>query len=632
MSLKGILQGLGKLITKKAKPAQATGQQQKLITYTPETKKLPVTEVVKKDLVPVNPRLQTGDLQMGERVQPLFGSSTYDWAMRKGPGKYSADEWIDHLTTSRKVNFKVFGQPASKIERGPKQFTYDRGKYAGKNATINKEELFDSNVAIFGEGGELAGGLLAAAKKYNLKLSAQDVGNFLRGNPANRLKAVTYSDDAVTNFKYKPALENARGIADTVKRQFPAMGERFDTLNLHVNTIRRGIDQGMINDVKEGYRAFSGELRGILQANVGTEARRQLNAMKGAIDEVYAKATGARSNVKPTQYRNESNYTLPGGQNYKETVFVLDEPIATNSSPMKNMGHFSELKNNLFHVRYDVRSTPNGKKAFVIHEIQSDANQSIAKSLSAKEAFGPSARYNPFQKEIETRLLVEQRNKLLQNVDNMTSADVAALQTVNKQIAKLGGARTSSKDYYPLLDSDAYGDYALKYLLNKAAKENVSYVAVMPFNKLHFRQGYKAGNERFYGYASGKGINNKGKSVMADLMKKSANFQDSKAGPIKLSLSDPSKPVKKIVTDTFKYPTGHPLSGKEIKSVYHSEALEDAAIYGKEIAKEFRTITADNPNLYFDAFAVEVKPGMAYTQKLYKREGGLVVDIFKPLC
>jgi hypothetical protein len=627
MSLKGILQGLGRLITKKAKPAQATGQQQKLITYTPETRKLPATEIAKKDLVPVNPRLQTGDLQMGEKVQPLFGSSTYDWAMRKGPGKYTADEWIDHLTTSRKVNFKVFGQPSTRFERGPKSFTYDRGKYAGKTANINKEELFDSNVAIFDEAGELAGGLLAAAKKYNIKLSAQDVGNFLRGNPANRLKAVTYSDDAIQNFNYKAPLENSLGIVQTVKRQFPAMGERFDTLTLHLNTIERGIMNGMINDVKQGYRAFSGELRGIMQANVGTESRRQLNAMKGAVDEVYAKATGARSGVKPTQYRNETNYTLQGGQNYKETVFVLDEPIATNSTPMKNMGHFSDLKNNLFHVRYDVRSTPNGKKAFVIHEIQSDANQAIAKQLTAKEAFGPNARYNPFQKQIETKLLIEQRNKLLQNVDNMTNADVAALQTVNKQIARLGANRAgANKDYFPLLDSDAYGDYALKYLLNKAAKENVSYVAVMPFNKLHFRQGYKAGNERFYGYASGKGINNKGKSVMADLMKKTANFQDSKAGPIKISLSDPSKPFKEIATDTFKYPKTHPLSGKEIKSVYHNEA------YGSQVEKGLRSITPDNPNLYFDAFAVEVKPGMAYTQKLYKREGGLVVDIFKPLC
>jgi hypothetical protein len=626
MSLKGILQGLGRLITKKAKPAQATGQQQKLITYTPETRKLPATEIAKKDLVPVNPRLQTGDLQMGEKVQPLFGSSTYDWAMRKGPGRYSADEWVDHLTSSRKVNFRIFGQPATKIERAPKSFTYDRGKYAGKTASINKEELFDSNVAIFDEGGELAGGLLAAAKKYNLKLSAQDVGNFLRGNPANRLKAVTYSDDAIQNFNYTKPINESLGIVQTVKRQFPEMTQRFDDMTMHLNTLERGIMNGMINDVRQGYKAFAEQLRVIMGENVGTEARRQLNRMKGAVDEVYAKATGARSGVKPTQYRNESNYTLQGGQNYKETVFVLDEPIATNTVPMKNMGHFSELKNNLFHVRYDVRSTPNGKKAFVIHEIQSDANQSIAKSLTAKEAFGPNKRYNPFQKQIETRLLIEQRNKLLQNADNMTNADVAALQTVNKEISKLAGATARGQNYYPLLDSDAYGDYALKYLLNKAAKENVSYVAVMPFNKLHFRQGYKAGNERFYGYASGKGINNKGKSVMADLMKKTANFQDSKAGPIKISLSDPSKPYKEIATDTFKYPKNHPLSGKEIKSVYHNEA------HGSQVEKGLRSITSDNPNLYFDAFAVEVKPGMAYTQKLYKREGGLVVDIFKPLC
>ena len=43
----------------------------------------------------------TDDLLMGENVPPAFGSSTYDWVMRKGPGKYSADEWIDHLTSTR---------------------------------------------------------------------------------------------------------------------------------------------------------------------------------------------------------------------------------------------------------------------------------------------------------------------------------------------------------------------------------------------------------------------------------------------------------------------------------------------------------------------------------------------------
>ena len=87
--------------------------------------------------------------------------------------------------------------------------------------------------------------------------------------------------------------------------------------------------------------------------------------------------------------------------------------------------------------------------------------------------------------------------------------------------------------------------------MNKAAKENIDYVAVMPFNKLHFRQGYKAGNERFYGYATGKGIDKKGQAIMPQLMKKAAKFNDSKAGTIKLSLSDPKKPYKEVMKDNF---------------------------------------------------------------------------------
>ena len=100
------------------------------------------------------------------------------------------------------------------------------------------------------------------------------------------------------------------------------------------------------------------ELRGIMQANVGTESRRQLNAMKIAVDEVYAKATGQDLN-KANSTQNESNYLLQGGQNYKETVFVLDSYF-NKRYPNEKYGTLFELKN-LFHVRYDVRST-NGKR------------------------------------------------------------------------------------------------------------------------------------------------------------------------------------------------------------------------------------------------------------------------------
>jgi hypothetical protein len=150
----------------------------------------------------------------------------------------------------------------------------------------------------------------------------------------------------------------------------------------------------------------------------------------------------------------------------------------------------------------------------------------------------------------------------------------------------------------------------------------VDFVAVAPFNKLSFRQGYKAGNERFYGYSSGKGINNKGSAVMPDLMKKLSRLYSTKAGQQKLSLSDPKLPYKKVSSDSFKYPDKQ--GAKVIKSTYH----EDAVNYP---AKGYTQILQNDPRLYFDAFAIKVVPAMRGTQKTYKRTGGLVVDIFKPM-
>ena len=175
-----------------------------------------------------------------------------------------------------------------------------------------------------------------------------------------------------------------------------------------------------------------------------------------------------------------------------------------------------------------------------------------------------------------------------------------------------------------MVEADSYGDHAIKYLMQKAARENVDYVAVAPFDKVSFRQGYKAGNERFYGYASGKGINKSGSAVMPNLMKRAARLYGSKAGPTKVSLSDPSRPYKRISTEEFKYPDKHKLSGKKIKSTYHENSIQGPS-------DDYTFIEASNPDLYFDAFAIKVNPLMRGTQKTYKALGGLVVDIFKPI-
>jgi hypothetical protein len=97
--------------------------------------------------------------------------------------------------------------------------------------------------------------------------------------------------------------------------------------------------------------------------------------------------------------------------------FSLPEPIPGNSEPLRKFGHYSDIDNNIFHVRYDTRYTPDGKKALVIHEIQSDANQNIAKQLTAKEAFKGEKRINPFQKELEVEMLNNARGELIRDLE-----------------------------------------------------------------------------------------------------------------------------------------------------------------------------------------------------------------------
>jgi len=636
MALKELFKrGISSLLKRK-KTDPVSGESQKLITYTPEAKTQTAKQLAKQDAqLPVKvDRKITDDLLMGETRQPAFGSSTYDWVMRKGPGKYSADEWIDHLTSSRKVNFKVFGKPSTRIERGPKRFTYDKGsRFSGKEATINKEELFDTNLATFDDFGNITGGLIGAAKRFGLKLSAQDVGNMIKMNPVNRLKPVEFGG-VFTSPKVDTILKGATSRINDLAKTNPG-NPIFPDLIRKLEGLKRAIQTGDQNSIKNNYESLRTSLTNLRKATDLTQnARVQINGVLGGVDELVRISKGG-GNVKPVKYQNETSYTFQGGNNYRETVFVLDEPIIGNSSPMKNMGHYGDLKNNLFHVRYDTRITPDGKKAMVIHEIQSDANQSIAKQLTAKEAFKGERRINPFQKDIELDLLVNSRTKLLRDMDdaiaknqfNKSRAISDDLKNINKQISNTFRQGTdygtrNKMDYFPLLDADAYGDYALKFLMNKAAKEKVDFVAVMPFNKLHFRQGYKAGNERFYGYANGKGIDKKGQAVMPQLMKKAAKFNDSKAGTVKLSLSDPKKPYKEVMKDNFKYPDAK--GGKKIISEYHETASNGPM-------KGYKLIQENDPRLYFDAFAIEVKPNMAYTQKLYKSRGGLVVDIFKTL-
>ena len=610
---------LGLLSGKKAQPSPATGtkpsQQTGQELAVRELKNPPV--VLKK----------TKALQMGDDMAPAFGSSTYDWAMRMGRSKYTADEWLDHLTSTRKVNFKIFGKPAQKTVREQKRFKYDSGPFAGKEVSVSKEELFDSNLAVFNEAGDLTGGLLYAAKKFGLKLDANEVGAMLKLNPINRLQPIELGVNKGAQEAFDVAAKNARNTIRDLQVKYKGDMTTKDSLDdLQYYLKFDGVpNRSQLRDMNDALKTANG--------NVKIEDVKKINKVVGELNN----KAGPLQTSK-TRYGNETNYTLQGGKDYRETIFTLPEDIPTNASLRSKGGHFTDEigdANNIYHIRYDTRFTPDGKKVFMINEIQSDVNQSIAKSLTKAQQLSGEQRLNPFNADIELNLLVSQRGKMLRDLDdavarnefgrvNAISSSMKDINTKLKRISSQRDYNSNQKDYFPMVEADSYGDHALKYLMQKAARENVDYVAVAPFDKVSFRQGYKAGNERFYGYANGKGIGKKGKAVIPDVMSKNARFYGSKAGPTKISLSDPTKPYKSISSDNFKYPKEHPLKGKEIKSTYHSSS-------GINPEKGTKNIPEGDPRLYFDAYAIKVVPLMRNTQKTYKSKGGLVVDMFKPI-
>lgn len=631
MSLKALLRA-GKELLKAKKPSATptTGQQQRQITYTPKPSQAQAKELVTQELK--NPPVvlkKTKPLQMGDDMAPAFGSSTYDWAMRMGRSKYTADEWLDHLTSTRKVNFKIFGKPAQKTVREQKRFKYDQGPFAGKEVSVSKEELFDSNLAVFNEAGDLTGGLLYAAKKFGLKLDANEVGAMIKLNPINRLKPIELGVNKGAQEAFDVSATNARNVVRDLQVKYKGdmtTKESLDDLQYYLKFDGPVPSRGQLRDMNDALKTVKG--------NVKIEDVKSINKVIGELNN----KAGPLQTSK-TRYGNESNYTLQGGKDYRETIFTLPEDIPTNAKFRNKGGHFGDEigdVNNIYHIRFDTRFTPDGKKVFMINEIQSDVNQSIAKSMTKAAQLSGERRLNPFNADIELNLLVGQRGKMLKDLDEAVAnnefgrvnAISASMKDINTKLKRLTTRRNTygdeKKDYFPMVEADSYGDHAIKYLMQKAARENVDYVAVAPFDKVSFRQGYKAGNERFYGYASGKGIGKKGKAVLPDVMGKNARFYGSSAGPTKISLSDPTKPYKKVSSDNFKYPSDHPLKGKEIKSYYHVNS-------GMNPEKGTKNITAGDPRLYFDAYAIKVVPLMRNTQKTYKSKGGLVVDMFKPI-
>ena len=393
------------------------------------------------------------------------------------------------------------------------------------------------------------------------------------------------------------------------------------------------------------------------------------------------------------RYGDHETYKVLGDEKYIEDVVYYPKviPYGRNVKPGDAGGgsHFEKIgdvafENQVYHVRYGRRAVAGGPeaggatgrhKAYVVHEGQSDIQQAALKKMA-----DGGVRTNPFNTEQEYAQANHAMNALLGQMKiisdkgiRMSNADKAEYwklsqkfqelrkNTLNASNLQSKATKYGDKDvpFLPFLERDVWGDHLIKHMAKTAADDGVQWIAINPVERLHALKRAdssgrnvvgKLGDWEFYGTAKGtagmRGVkaysekqskavltNDKQMAVLPERMKKLANQYDSIAQPIKVAKSDPELPFKIIKKFDFR-------AGSAAKFLHYTKApsehemafktLAEAKAYIKDTSKVVVEMSPADPRLYYEAFGLKITPQMLEQPfKLYKKEGGLVVNMFK---
>lgn len=222
--------------------------------------------------------------------------------------------------------------------------------------------------------------------------------------------------------------------------------------------------------------------------------------------------------------------------------------------------------------------------------------------------------------------------------------------------------------YVPFFKDKEWAGLSIRYLLRKAAREGTDYVAIEPFELVGFKRGDGRvvkqlewyGNYRGGGSANVKlssknsrkqrDMNPKlvtrvpkapgsgkpmipyselkdGPAALPEAMKTLGKRYDLNVGTIRLAKSDPDKPFKVLggEKDYLNVDTGEVYKGREHIAAFRT--IEEVPI---NISRDsIIQVQKDDPNLYYEAFSIQVRPEFKNIPMTTYKKGGLVVDLFK---
>lgn len=405
-----------------------------------------------------------------------------------------------------------------------------------------------------------------------------------------------------------------------------------------------------------------------LEQTVPNKAKQDLRAMMGDIARDYEQLKGSNIKGAFTSYGNHDEYRLRGPETYQELVVNLRPRAGTYKGRRpSNTRHYSrdqQSNDQLYFVRYGVRSdfyNPD-MKGITIDEVQADIAQDVRK-LKLKPP-------NPFNINFQEKLVEERIKEILPRARelsnkgvNMTSKERQELREINSSAATLyrstrRKANTDSPlgdqsrtNFQPLQDSSDYAEHALKVLIKKAIRDDLDFVSVNTVDVQHsFKHpnAGKKGMENFYGVQSGRSVAQKeaileGKKVpplpdgeVVKAMKNIAKQYNGRVDKRMVAKSDPSKPFKVIRTLKDRTISNAEPGQKAREFDEHLAAFKSKAevdVYTQNLQGEglkIEKIEGSDPKNYYEIPTLVITPEMKTKPfKIYKREGGLVVDLFK---
>ena len=608
------------------------------ITYSPDKTK--INYMVKQKQPQIEPLLNDRPFES----KPMFGSALYD-AIKTSPAEEMlADDWLKFFKTKQNVKYND-----------------------GRSASIQIEELFDTNIADLDPKGNLVGGLLAAAKNINAPINKELLLAQVKNNPINRMKLVEFK--APENFQGSiGAIDTQiKNVYDTVRKKYPEAlaGDQVSG----ISDLQKALQ--MVQGIRINNAQFSGSnLSDTTLQSLGQIFRDSLkklnvkgidpqdksifeNALKTVNAETEKLVMSARSPYRLQHNSQEiGQYKLPGETNPVEMVWYYPEKIPTNRLsgshfriPDEKYGETQPL----VHAMYGTRYTPKGEKVLSINEIQADIQQSVFEKVKEDGM----KRVNPFNKEAEAGLLIKPREELGQKINEILKKGMYRTEDEGYQLEKLLGEQrlikkglaaektANATDFLPMFDTKQYTDYAVKTIARRAAEQGDQWVSVVPVSYISRGKGAIPGNELVYGYANGKGVAKKGEAIVPETMRKLANQYKTEAKTIQVSKSDPESPFKVVQVKKVKRFDKNPDKFDDAKELEEFKVNHHVAAFKNEQdAKSFLSgygeggkiefIPKDSPELYDLMYALRVTPDMANKPfKLYKHTGGLIEDIFK---